>query len=84
VSALLIDILAPDPCDMGALLRTAIATHRATHRATHPGLSQAAIARAAGIDPASLSRALSRPDADPRTVRAVCRALGLRVTLAPG
>lgn len=68
-----------NPCDMGALLRAAVAAHRAAH----PGTSQAAIARLAGIAPESLSRAFGRPDAEPATVRAVCRALGLRVELVP-
>lgn len=66
-----------DPCDMGSLLRAACDAYRAAH----PGTSQAAVARLAGLDPASLSRALTRPDAEPRLVRAVCLALGLRVAL---
>ena len=66
----------PDPADMGALLTAAVAAHRARH-----GVTQEAIAAAAGLDPGNLSRALRNPSARPETVRAVCRVLGLRVAL---
>lgn len=69
-----------DPCDMGAVLRAAVTDYRA---AVGAPLSQADVARRAGIDPASLSRAFGRPDAEAATVRAVCRALGLRMALVP-
>lgn len=67
-----------DPADMGALLRAAVDAY-----AKREGVPQAEVARRAGIDPASLNRSFRRPDAEPSTVRAVCRALGLRVMLVP-
>jgi DNA-binding phage protein len=65
-----------DPADMGALLSAAVGAH-----CGRTGQSQADVARAAGLTPSALSRALGSPDARPSTVRALCRALGLRVAL---
>lgn len=84
-SPLLIDILAPDPADLGALLAAAVEAHQ---RATaETGASLAARCIGPGGRPLSgpaLTRA-ARPGSAPRegTVRAVCRALGLRVALVP-
>ena len=64
----------PDPCDVGALLRAAVAAYQARH----PGTSDAAVARLAGLDPVVLSRALRNPNASPETARAVCLAIGVR------
>lgn len=69
---------APDPADMGALLLAAVESH-----CRETGASRADVARAAGIEPPNLSRACGNPDTRPETVRAVCRALGLRVALVP-
>lgn len=79
-SPLLIDILCPppDPSDFGALLSAAVAAHCA-----RTGVSKAAVARLAGIARGNFTTALRNPDARPATVRAVCRALGLRVALVP-
>ncbi len=41
------------------------------------------VARASGLTPPALSRALTSPDTRPSTVRALCRVLGLRVALVP-
>lgn len=68
-----------DPCDMGALLRAAVDAYRAAH----PGTPMAAVARAAGIAPESLSRAFGKRDARPALVRAVCGVIGVRVALVP-
>jgi len=86
-SPLLIDILCPppDPADLGALLAAAVEAHQ---RATaETGASLAARCIGPGGRPLSgpaLTRA-ARPGSAPRegTVRAVCRALGLRVALVP-
>lgn len=77
-SPLLIDILAPNPFDAGAVLSHAVEAHRA-----RTGDSLSAVARLAGVTQPVLWRALRNPDARPATVRAVCRALGLRVALVP-
>ena len=77
-SPLLIDILAPDPFDAGALLAPAVEAYRA-----RTGVSLSAVARLAGVAQPVLWRALRNPDARPATVRAVCRALGLEVCLRP-
>ena len=75
---LLINALAPDPCDVGALLHAAV-----DERCARTGETREAIARLCGMDPGNLSRALRNPDARAATVRAVCKALGLRVALVP-
>ena len=79
-SPLLIDILCPppDPSDFGALLSAAVAAHCA-----RTGATKAAVARLAGIARGNFTTALRNPDARPATVRAVCRALGLKVALVP-
>ena len=69
---------APDPSDFGALLSAAVAAHCA-----RTGVSKAAVARLAGIARGNFTTALRNPDARPATVRAVCRALGLKVALVP-
>lgn len=69
---------APDPADFGALLSAAVAAHCA-----RTGVSKAAVARLAGIARGNFTTALRNPDARPATVRAVCRALGLKVALVP-
>lgn len=68
----------PDPFDVGALLRSAVAAYMARE-----GVSQAEVARRAGIPAETLCRSMTRPDAAPKVLRAVCRALGLRVELVP-
>ncbi len=75
---LLVNALAPDPCDFGALLAAEVDKRRAI-----TGESETAIAIAAGLQQPVLNRALRNPDARPSTVRAVCRLLGLRVALVP-
>lgn len=67
-----------DPCNFGALLADAIRERR-----RRTGESEADIARLAGIMPQALSRALRSPDTRAPTVRAVCVALGLIVTIEP-
>ena len=68
----------PDPFDVGALLSAAVAAERA-----RTGESEAAVARRCGIARSNFSTLLRNPNARPATVRAVCRALGLRVVLVP-
>jgi DNA-binding phage protein len=71
--------MVPDPYPVAALLRAAVDAHCA-----RTGESAADVARAAGLIPQALYRATrDGSDARPATVRAVCRALGLRVVLVP-
>lgn len=77
-SKALVSVLAPDPIDAGALLRAACDAHEAA-----TGESRASLATRVGIDPHSVSRAVANPDASPRTLRPMLRALGLRVALVP-
>lgn len=65
-----------DPYDAGALLLAAVTAHRAA-----TGLSQAEVARAAGLLPPALSQALRNPDARPALVRRVLAVTGHRVAL---
>ena len=67
-----------DPCDMGALLREAVNAWRAKTGSTDSDFSALC-----GISQGNLSKALRNPDARPATVRAVCRALGMKVALVP-
>jgi DNA-binding phage protein len=69
---------APDPSDFGAILSAAVAAHCA-----RTGDSKAAVARLAGIARGNFTTALRNPNARPATMRAVCRALGLKVVLVP-
>ncbi len=68
-----------DPLPLAALLRAACEAH-----CQRTGTSMADIARASGMHPQALCRAI-RDGADPRaqTVRPLLRVLGLRVVLVP-
>ncbi len=63
----LVTILAPDPCDMGALLRRALAATPHT---------PATLSRLTGMAPSNVSRALRDPNARPVVVRRILQALG--------
>ena len=73
-SPLLVDILAPNPLDIGALLDAAC---------NASPLPAAQIARLAGVDPGNLSRARRNPNARPELARKVLRALGFEVVVRP-
>ena len=73
-SPLLIDILAPNPLDIGALLDAACDAS---------GLTNATIAARAHVDPGNLSRARRNPNARPELARRVLDAIGARVALVP-
>ena len=64
--------------DFGALLAAAVSAER-----QRTGESEAAVARRCGIARSNFSTLLRNPNARPASVRAVCRALGLRVALVP-
>jgi DNA-binding phage protein len=68
----------PDPFPVGALLLAAVAAYR-----DRTGASESDVARLAGLTPGNLHKALRNADTRPSTVRAICRALGLRVALVP-
>lgn len=64
----------PDPFDVGALLSAAL---------TASGLTQADIARSAGMPPSHLSRALKDPNCRAPTARRILTALGRRAWHMP-
>ncbi len=65
-----------DPFDVGACLREAVKDYCAS-----TGQNQADVARAVGLAPSNLSRALSSPNTRPETARVLCQVLGLKLTL---
>jgi len=67
-----------DPFDAGNLIRVAVDRWTKT-----TGKPLAEVARRSGLTSSSIGRAAKKPDAAASTVRAVCRALGLRVVLVP-
>lgn len=73
-STLLVDILAPDPFDVGALLSAALDAC---------GLTQADVARATGMAASNLSRAFNSPDTRPVVARRILTALGRRAWHMP-
>lgn len=83
---LLVDILAPtkapDPCDMGAIIRAAVESS-GIPRADIVRAIAAAEGRTWDSVSAGLSKAMGRPDAGAEVLRAVCLATGRRVTTEP-
>ena len=65
------------PADTGALLLGAVLAYRAEH----PDASEADVARLCGIAPGNFHKQIRSPRARAETIEAVCRVLGLRLTL---
>lgn len=88
-----------DPCDMGRLLKGALAAttpslaeqeRRAVGSPGYvarmrnvTGITQAEMARRIGVGPASVYKAINDPNTHPQTARRILRACGLRLALAP-
>lgn len=67
-----------DPFDAGKLIRLAVDDWK-----ERTGNPLAEVARRSGLTSSTIGRSAKNPDAAASTVRAVCRALGLRVVLVP-
>ncbi len=67
-----VSLMSDDPCDMGALLRAALAEAE---------VSPVEIARRTGIALSNVSRALGSPDTRPPTARAILKAVGMQLVV---